>query len=194
MRGPSRYRDDARGSGGLVHEPDLRVLLAVNRARPRQVGVAGAIDRDLLEIEQLAILGTVGASGADRAGLDDRRIDGRRCREGRAAVSALEVLLEPLDALGRGVRRRDRSVGVVQRYGDLAALGVDPWVHRGSTRHDRLGGAPTRAPVGRDRKSTRLNSSHVKISYAVFCLKKKKKKGNGGREEKKKKEKEKYKE
>src|SRR5690606_41853060 len=26
---------------------------------------------------------------------------------------------------------------------------------------------------GRDRKSTRLNSSHVKISYAVFCLKKK---------------------
>src|SRR5690606_42025499 len=27
---------------------------------------------------------------------------------------------------------------------------------------------------GQDRKSTRLNSSHVKISYAVFCLKKKK--------------------
>src|SRR5436309_9081476 len=29
-----------------------------------------------------------------------------------------------------------------------------------------------------DRKSTRLNSSHVKISYAVFCLKKKKMKEN----------------
>src|SRR3989442_7459877 len=28
--------------------------------------------------------------------------------------------------------------------------------------------------TGRDRKSTRLNSSHVRISYAVFCLKKKK--------------------
>src|SRR3712207_7731170 len=28
---------------------------------------------------------------------------------------------------------------------------------------------------GRDRKSTRLNSSHANISYAVFCLKKKKK-------------------
>src|SRR5438876_7373381 len=28
--------------------------------------------------------------------------------------------------------------------------------------------------VGRDRKSTRLNSSHPSISYAVFCLKKKK--------------------
>src|SRR5690606_41588099 len=31
------------------------------------------------------------------------------------------------------------------------------------------------ARVAEDRKSTRLNSSHVKISYAVFCLKKKKK-------------------
>src|SRR5690625_6938319 len=31
---------------------------------------------------------------------------------------------------------------------------------------------------GLDRKSTRLNSSHVAISYAVFCLKKKKKKTN----------------
>src|SRR5690625_5454607 len=30
-------------------------------------------------------------------------------------------------------------------------------------------------PAGRDRKSTRLNSSHVAISYAVFCLKKKRK-------------------
>src|SRR3989442_8766790 len=29
----------------------------------------------------------------------------------------------------------------------------------------------------KDRKSTRLNSSHVRISYAVFCLKKKKKQG-----------------
>src|SRR5438874_4960193 len=30
-------------------------------------------------------------------------------------------------------------------------------------------------PLSQDRKSTRLNSSHVEISYAVFCLKKKKK-------------------
>src|SRR5438876_5836400 len=48
---------------------------------------------------------------------------------------------------------------------------------------DSLSGAAVRlAPgddleagdVGRDRKSTRLNSSHPSISYAVFCLKKKK--------------------
>src|SRR5690606_41892989 len=46
----------------------------------------------------------------------------------------------------------------------------------GDGRHrPRQGRDPPRAP-GQDRKSTRLNSSHVKISYAVFCLKKKKKK------------------
>src|SRR2546429_796703 len=32
---------------------------------------------------------------------------------------------------------------------------------------------PTMIPITRDRKSTRLNSSHGYISYAVFCLKKK---------------------
>src|SRR6266496_5956298 len=44
----------------------------------------------------------------------------------------------------------------------------------------RPGSWPGPAPCTgrRDRKSTRLNSSHVEISYAVFCLKKKKKKKN----------------
>src|SRR5690554_7259642 len=40
----------------------------------------------------------------------------------------------------------------------------------------------------RDRKSTRLNSSHVRISYAVFCLKKKKKKHKRKNEKKTQKE------
>src|SRR5438445_8720244 len=53
-----------------------------------------------------------------------------------------------------------------------------------SARHFRpsparsLGGRKRRSPCGEgpsaDRKSTRLNSSHANISYAVFCLKKKK--------------------
>src|SRR2546430_12289398 len=37
-----------------------------------------------------------------------------------------------------------------------------------------LGGRPAPRDARRDRKSTRLNSSHSQISYAVFCLKKKK--------------------
>src|SRR2546430_17520937 len=36
--------------------------------------------------------------------------------------------------------------------------------------------SPRAQEPGQDRKSTRLNSSHSQISYAVFCLKKKKKK------------------
>src|SRR5688572_31620392 len=46
-------------------------------------------------------------------------------------------------------------------------------------RHERPGprrGRDGMARDGRDRKSTRLNSSHSQISYAVFCLKKKIKK------------------
>src|SRR2546422_7529876 len=37
-------------------------------------------------------------------------------------------------------------------------------------------------PAARDRKSTRLNSSHGYISYAVFCLKKKKKQTNSAQQ------------
>src|SRR5437660_3486400 len=60
------------------------------------------------------------------------------------------------------------------------------WWHIGFSSQDRRGGALLRASPAlrfpeaescsrylRDRKSTRLNSSHVAISYAVFCLKKK---------------------
>src|SRR5690625_5330488 len=42
----------------------------------------------------------------------------------------------------------------------------------GTSLTTRAGEPITTAPAG-DRKSTRLNSSHVAISYAVFCLKKK---------------------
>src|SRR2546426_8021045 len=47
---------------------------------------------------------------------------------------------------------------------------------RADSDHD--GGSRPRDSHGQDRKSTRLNSSHLVISYAVFCLKKKKKKWN----------------
>src|SRR5215467_15129730 len=50
------------------------------------------------------------------------------------------------------------------------SLGVGPNMDRA------LHHPVVRRPLVEDRKSTRLNSSHLVISYAVFCLKKKKKK------------------
>src|SRR5260221_4322864 len=57
-----------------------------------------------------------------------------------------------------------------------------PTLRKGRTRrdestffHSSSAAFPGRPHSRRDRKSTRLNSSHTVISYAVFCLKKKKK-------------------
>src|SRR5699024_12695249 len=49
-----------------------------------------------------------------------------------------------------------------------------PRRRRAARRHRHRGSGPRGRRCLRDRKSTRLNSSHVSISYAVFCLKKKK--------------------
>src|SRR5690606_40369491 len=58
------------------------------------------------------------------------------------------------------------------------SLGAEPKVGLQSLREDvgNLVHGNVSEAIERDRKSTRLNSSHVKISYAVFCLKKKNKK------------------
>src|SRR5690606_41684785 len=76
--------------------------------------------------------------------------------------------------------------GVAARSGPVGQPGAD---RSGALRRGGPAGDQRRSPEGpapaalhhrlvllllRDRKSTRLNSSHVKISYAVFCLKKKK--------------------
>src|SRR3712207_7401476 len=65
--------------------------------------------------------------------------------------------------------------GHVERRGDRRAeqLGLGRLVGEGVVPAVETGGA---RPQPADRKSTRLNSSHANISYAVFCLKKKKSK------------------
>src|SRR3712207_7861098 len=70
-------------------------------------------------------------------------------------------------ALGRH-RRRGADACASTLGGGATASRVPPWASLG--RLVGLGSAPAL-----DRKSTRLNSSHANISYAVFCLKKKKK-------------------
>src|SRR5256885_7413012 len=64
---------------------------------------------------------------------------------------------------------------------DLRALGGEPAGGGGADSRrgagdEGSGACESHHPRLEDRKSTRLNSSHLVISYAVFCLKKKKKK------------------
>src|SRR5688572_31856176 len=72
--------------------------------------------------------------------------------------------------VARGVERRGGLP--VSSAAEAAAQGLG----QGCARHfrDRAGGPRVPVDTRRDRKSTRLNSSHSQISYAVFCLKKKK--------------------
>src|SRR3712207_8076961 len=58
--------------------------------------------------------------------------------------------------------------------GLLARIEDDREVGRPLLLVEALGELPQHRRVAVDRKSTRLNSSHANISYAVFCLKKKK--------------------
>src|SRR5690554_7052498 len=63
------------------------------------------------------------------------------------------------------------ALGVAADLGNLRGAGTDQGATVGNQQHLVAVGDLHRA---QDRKSTRLNSSHVRISYAVFCLKKKK--------------------
>src|SRR2546430_7481166 len=82
--------------------------------------------------------------------------------------------LFPYTTLFRSWVREDLGVpvsGVVEQVNALACLDVDA-ADPGVREHRAQEPAGRRGPA-QDRKSTRLNSSHSQISYAVFCLKKK---------------------
>src|SRR5438445_3806677 len=64
--------------------------------------------------------------------------------------------------------RSDSSRLHVKKLLSVLRLGAGPYFHAPQRR------LSARLPNARDRKSTRLNSSHANISYAVFRLKKKK--------------------
>src|SRR5690349_24017772 len=86
---------------------------------------------------------------------------------------ALPILISAVGLIDGGVRWRQR---VPRAAGHIVV--TDHWVYALSTgamlyELDRKTGQPRSAWGLGDRKSTRLNSSHVEISYAVFCLKKK---------------------
>src|SRR5690606_40116117 len=117
--------------------------------------------------------------GLDLGGRHLAAADARRTRRDGAPRSAAP--LRPPRAGPKPVRGRARETGMAMasrtagrcRPGDAMAARR---AIRAGTRQLRYSpglAASTGAPVAADRKSTRLNSSHGKNSYAVFCLKKK---------------------
>src|SRR5699024_12683078 len=77
---------------------------------------------------------------------------------------------------GRGGKAHGRAQAALGDSLEPGGQRREVWPRRRLCRHNDgdAGGYAAAQGAGRDRKSTRLNSSHVSISYAVFCLKKKK--------------------
>src|SRR5688572_31078179 len=86
--------------------------------------------------------------------------------------------LFPYTTLFRSVRRLRNVDGLEIVLDGLRGQHLGRRLSSGSYMSSRGAAPPLRealsTPQSKDRKSTRLNSSHSQISYAVFCLKKKK--------------------
>src|SRR5947209_12907903 len=105
-------------------------------------------------------VGQVQRVGHSRLDPDCTSTDYGRCRD------RLAETLGPYHFSGLHVERAE-DAGLASENNKVARNG-------GRRGYTQLGFVlPTNGPVHRDRKSTRLNSSHANISYAVFCLKKK---------------------
>src|SRR5207302_6290800 len=87
-------------------------------------------------------------------------------RTSRGAYRTAPRMLSPFSSV---TSRARSSPSWHQGYRKLRRRDRYPWCHEGDDRAREV------TLEKGDRKSTRLNSSHVKSSYAVFCLKKKKK-------------------
>src|SRR5690606_40302453 len=102
-----------------------------------------------------------------RAKVSSRSSDLGRFTAGLSAETMVGVLAREIPYLKSSVSIPQKD-GVVSRLTFELATSVDPRDPRTFLGRELPGFA-----LFEDRKSTRLNSSHVKISYAVFCLQKK---------------------
>src|SRR5205807_3961950 len=159
------HLDLARHDGGGVapqareNRRHLDVQLEERAARPRPAALGAPQNRERAE-----------ANGRERRAPE---LPGRRRHGLDEAQGGRRVRLGEAPRHGRLQGRTGRSAAHARGPGrSLGAGGPDG---RAAARtHSRA----LRAARSADRKSTRLNSSHLVISYAVFCLKKKKKKKN----------------
>src|SRR5688572_11836689 len=155
-------------SGSQYTLPELEAIyVRLPHRGPRPIVVSGEILPDAVAVDAEA---------------DDRVETADRQRSARQAATAIDCLLESMDA-------EDRLILQMRFWDALKVPDIARRLHieqkRVYKRLDRLfgvmrgalerDGVTPRDIANLDRKSTRLNSSHSQISYAVFCLKKKKK-------------------
>src|SRR2546430_3598210 len=153
MLGGWRARGTPPGGPGRG-EPVLEVRDLATEAGAR--GISFSLHRG-------EILGLYGLVGAGRTELAKAIIGELKVTGGDVIVRGRTARIRDLrDALGRYrigyVSENRKEEGLILLHSVLTNLSITIW------RRLRL--------FGQDRKSTRLNSSHSQISYAVFCLKK----------------------
>src|SRR2546422_7475319 len=102
----------------------------------------------------------------------------RRSVPVKVAPAAVNRLNESRRVVEAAIARGDTMYGVTTGFGKLAHVRIRPEqareLQRNLIRSHASGVGDPLSVEAVDRKSTRLNSSHGYISYAVFCLKKKK--------------------
>src|SRR5207253_7338114 len=139
--------------------------LGFERAEAAETGRPGYDPRDLLKLYLYGYLQQIRSSR--RLELECQRnvelmwLLGRLCPDHESIAEFRRVHSDAVTEAGAELIRFARSVGLVR----------SEWV---AIDGSKFRGVSSARSVREDRKSTRLNSSHVAISYAVFCLKKKK--------------------
>src|SRR5699024_5245299 len=168
--------------GVLPLQPqDPQVLLGAQQLEGLVLVVGG---QDHLGEDRLHLLGH--REGDGTVGGDDAAVGGDRVGAVGALVGEGDVLVLAGHGHAAGVVVLDHGDGRegVVVGGAHGGVGVDVVVVAHLLAAELLGageaggGLVGDGQAGPDRKSTRLNSSHVSISYAVFCLKKKNKNNN----------------
>src|SRR6266496_4360803 len=143
--------------------------------------------RQVTRLDELVLPGDQDSAERDAAEVGDAEVGAEPEQDQRREREAVQQLGEQDGArLAEPHHQRGEPLGAVERLVLERVEHVEPAYperHRQRARGQqppRLAPPPRDREIprgrGEDRKSTRLNSSHVEISYAVFCLKKKKKK------------------
>src|SRR5437867_8155052 len=205
LRGPRRARSSIRRAersglfmrlqgnktaGAPPAETHCRILYRQGGAIVKEP--SGLVRLVLVQLERLGELGVARDVLLRQAQIDERQLPDPDARIPLAAVTRLwrvaaEHVADPAFGLRIGAETSVREWGLVgyagafsstlgsalKRFAHYSRVMSDALVIRIDTEQDATW---VRLDVQPDRKSTRLNSSHRTISYAVFCLKKKIKK------------------